>query len=186
MKARLVPLYFSSGKDSDFDKQLQALRKLLSAQADILEPVRLGDPLPPADAVLFPQILGEAYRRLADFKAIALPILIITTPSGTLSMWDWEIVDFLRACGVQTIAPYDPAFTAPSARPWPSSGSCGRRGSSSSRTTPARGSRPRYSSGSTVGGPVLAADEGAVRRGRRETQLQGAWSPGQGRQRQRG
>lgn len=111
MKARLVPLYFSSGKDSEFDKQLQALRKLLSSQTDILEPVRLGDPLPPADAVLFPQILGEAYRRLDDFKAITLPILIITTPAGTLSMWDWEIIDFLRAHDVQTIAPYDPAFT---------------------------------------------------------------------------
>ena len=111
MKARLVPLHFNSGQDSEFHKQLQAVTALLGDQAEILPPVRLGDGLPPADAVLFPQILGEAYRRLDDFRAIDLPILIITTPAGTLSMWDWEVVDFLRAGGVRTIAPYDPRFT---------------------------------------------------------------------------
>ena len=111
MKARLAPLHFDSGQDSEFHKQLHALGDLLASEVEILPPVRLGDELPQADAVLFPQILGEAYRRLADFQAIDLPILILTTPAGTLSMWDWEVVDFLRSHGVQTIAPYDPGLT---------------------------------------------------------------------------
>jgi L-fucose isomerase-like protein len=67
--------------------------------------------LPDADAVIFPQLLGEAYRRLAEFKAIRLPLLIVTSQFGTLSMWDWEIISYLRAEGVETIAPYDLAQT---------------------------------------------------------------------------
>jgi hypothetical protein len=106
MKARLIPLYFDPGRDAGFDTQLGALRALLEDRAELLPPVALGAPLPEADAVVFPQLLGEAYRRLADFKALRLPILIVTSQYGTLSMWDWEIISFLKAEGVATIAPY--------------------------------------------------------------------------------
>ncbi len=46
MKARLVPLYLDPGRDSDFDKQLTALHSLLADEAEILDPVALGSPLP--------------------------------------------------------------------------------------------------------------------------------------------
>ena len=59
MKPRLIPLAFP-GRDADFDQQLVNLRALLAAEADILEPVTLGSPLPEADAVVFPQVLGDA------------------------------------------------------------------------------------------------------------------------------
>lgn len=111
MKARLVPVYFEPGRDRGFDDQLEALRRLLADKVEWLAPVPLGAPLPEADAVLFPQLLGEAYRRLAEFKAIRLPILVVTSAFGTLSMWDWEILAYLEAGGVQTIAPYDLAQT---------------------------------------------------------------------------
>lgn len=106
MKARLLPLYFDPGRDHEFDRQLAALDALIGDQATLLDPVALGAALPPADAVLFPQILGQAYRQLADFEAIDLPILIVTSEFGTLAMWDWEIVEYLRSSGVETIAPY--------------------------------------------------------------------------------
>ena len=106
-KAQLAPVYFASAQDPDFAQQVTNLRMLLSEDADILEPVPLGAPLPKADAVVFPQLLGEAYRRLDDFKAIKLPLLIITSEFGTMSMWDWEIASYLRAEGVETIAPYN-------------------------------------------------------------------------------
>jgi L-fucose isomerase-like protein len=51
--------------------------------------------------------LGDAYRHLAEFKQISLPILIVTSEFGTLSMWDWEIASYLRGEGVETIAPYN-------------------------------------------------------------------------------
>src|SRR5579871_220279 len=99
MKARLVPVYFKSGPDADFAKQVENLKRLLAEEAEILTPVALGSPLPDADAVVFPQMLGDAYRQLADIKALTLPLLIITSEFGTVSMWDWEIGSYLRSEG---------------------------------------------------------------------------------------
>ena len=53
------------------------------------------------------EVLGDAYRRLDGFKAIKVPILVVTSEFGTLSMWDWEILAWLRAEGVHAIAPYE-------------------------------------------------------------------------------
>lgn len=105
MKARLLPLTFE-GKDAEFDIQLDNLKSLLAAEADLLDPVSLGADRPPADAVIFPQLLGEAFRRVDEFKAIDLPILVATSEFGMLNMWDWEIVSYLRSEGVGVIAPY--------------------------------------------------------------------------------
>ena len=105
MKARLVPLTFE-GKDADFDVQLDNLKRLLAAEADFLDPAPLGASLPPADAVIFPQLLGEAFRRIDEFKAIDIPIIVATSEFGMLNMWDWEIVSYLRTEGVTVIAPY--------------------------------------------------------------------------------
>ncbi|MCJ7734056.1 MAG: hypothetical protein MUP11_05870, partial [Anaerolineales bacterium] len=107
MLAQVVPLYFKDGRDQDFDTQLDLLKELLVNDIQFLPEVALGDPIPEADAVLFPQILGEAYRQLEDFKAIDVPILIITTEFGTMAMWDWEIIKYLRIKGVDVIAPYN-------------------------------------------------------------------------------
>ncbi|MEJ2447549.1 MAG: hypothetical protein P8Y37_06355 [Anaerolineales bacterium] len=107
MLAKVVPLYFKEGRDQDFDTQLNLLKELLVDDIEFLPEVALGEPIPEADAVLFPQILGEAYRQLDDFKAIEVPILIITTEFGTMAMWDWEIIQYLRLEGVDVIAPYN-------------------------------------------------------------------------------
>lgn len=107
MKAHLIPLYFESAQDSDFVRQLQLLRELLAEDALLLEPAALGENLSTADAVIFPQMLGNAYRRLEDIRAIRLPILVVTSEFGTMSMWDWEINAFLAAEGVNVVAPYN-------------------------------------------------------------------------------
>jgi hypothetical protein len=111
MKPRLVPLYFDPGRDADFDAQLTALRSLAGEAAELLEPRPLGAELPPAEAVVFPQLLGQAYRCLAALRALKLPILLVTSEFGTLSMWDWEIAEYLRTNGVETIGPYNPGQT---------------------------------------------------------------------------
>lgn len=110
MKARLIPVYFP-GRDTDFDTQVVRLTTLLADEAELLPPVALGAPLPEADAVVFPQMLGDAYRQLADIAAIRLPLLIITSEFGTVSMWDWEIASYLRTAGIETLAPYNLAQT---------------------------------------------------------------------------
>ena len=106
MKVRILPLFFDPGRDSGFDRQVTCLRTLLGAEVELLPPQALGSALPEADAVLFPQFLGEGYRRLEDFKKIRVPILVITSEYGTISMWDWELIAFLRESGVATVAPY--------------------------------------------------------------------------------
>ena len=105
MLPRLVPVYFKLGRDADFDKQLAVLKELFSQEAEFLPEVGLGDPLPEAEAVIFPQLLGEAYRCLEAFRQITLPILLITSEFGTMLMWDWEIASYLRAEGIATVAP---------------------------------------------------------------------------------
>lgn len=106
MKPRLVPLFFS-GRDAEFDTQLARLHELLADDAEILPELPLGAPLPEAEAVLFPQILGEAYRSMEAFRAIELPILVVTSEFGTVSMWDWEIASYLREAGRTVVTPYN-------------------------------------------------------------------------------
>jgi hypothetical protein len=105
MKARLIPLFFE-GRDAEFDEQLAILKEQLADEAELLEELPLGSSLPEAEAIIFPQLLGEAYRRLDEFKAINLPILTVTSEFGTVLMWDWEIASYLRAEGMNIIAPY--------------------------------------------------------------------------------
>ena len=106
MKAKLVPLYFVTRDDPDFVQQIGHLNDLLSSEAEILPPVALGDALPgDVDGIVFPQMLGQAYQRLQQIKQLQLPILVITSEFGTLSMWDWEINSYLRSEGVSLLAP---------------------------------------------------------------------------------
>ena len=106
MKITIAPLYFNPGRDDEFDLQVTHLKELFSDLAEFHDPVELGTTIPQVDAVIFPQLLGEAFRKLGLIQKIQYPILIITSEFGTLSMWDWEIISYLRSEGVQTIAPY--------------------------------------------------------------------------------
>ncbi|MDB6170752.1 MAG: hypothetical protein JWL59_63 [Chthoniobacteraceae bacterium] len=108
MKPRLLPIYFEPGRDGGFDTQLANLQTLLSADAEFLLPVPLGAPLPECEAVVFPQLLGEAYRRVDDFRAFTVPVLVLTSEFATLSMWDWEIITYLKSegAGERIVAPY--------------------------------------------------------------------------------
>jgi hypothetical protein len=105
MKARLVPIYFKTADDPDFSTQLQKLRTLLADEAEITEPVLLGSDLPETDGVIFPQMLGEAYRVVEKIQNLPQPLMIVTSEFGTVSMWDWEINSYLTAKGIKVIGP---------------------------------------------------------------------------------
>lgn len=111
MKARLLPVFFSSGMDEAYRAQVLRLRELLGNEAEILDPVPLGTTVLDVDALLFPQILGEAYRSVAAIAEYHLPVLVVTSPSGTMNMWDWEIVTYLRHRGISVFAPYSLDFS---------------------------------------------------------------------------
>lgn len=107
MKAKITPLFFEA-RDGDFDLQLSHLQTLFQDEVEFLKETSLGSPLPEGtEAILFPQLLGETYSRYREILAYDLPIMIITSEFGTLSMWDWEIIEFLRAHGLKPLAPYD-------------------------------------------------------------------------------
>jgi hypothetical protein len=105
MKAKLVPIYFKSATDSDFLAQLTKLHELLADEAEFIAPVQLGDRVPECDGVIFPQMLGEAYRELDKIKKLPQPLMIVTSEFGTVSMWDWEINSYLTAKGIKVIGP---------------------------------------------------------------------------------
>lgn len=105
MKAKFVPIYFRTADDPDFLEQLGKLKELLVDEADLLPPVALGDPIPETDGVIFPQMLGDAYRRLDQLSKLPQPLMIITSEFGTVSMWDWEINSYLISKGIKVIAP---------------------------------------------------------------------------------
>lgn len=110
MKAKLVPIYFPS-KDEQFQKQIDLLKKKLSEYAEIINPIPLGAELPvDVDAVLFPQILGDAYTMWDEIEKInnaGYPMLVITSAFATFSMWDWEVNNFMRSKGMNFLMPHD-------------------------------------------------------------------------------
>ncbi len=107
MKAKIAPVYFGATASKEFATQLGVLQRLLGEEAELLAPRPLGASTEGADAVVVPEMLGEAYRRLADFRSIRVPILVVTSEFGTVSMWDWEINSYLRSKGVEVLAPYN-------------------------------------------------------------------------------
>lgn len=107
LKAKLIPVYFGSGINKEYYEQVKSLRELLKNEAEIMDPISIKDSIPEeADAILFPQLSGEVYNSLQDIRKLSLPLIIITSEFGTFSMWDWEIISFLRSEGIETIAPY--------------------------------------------------------------------------------
>lgn len=111
MKAKLLPLYFVEANEreqEEFCNQMQALRKHYGDEAEFLPPQPLGTPVDSqVDVVLFPQLFGAVFAHQEDLKALPKPILVMTSSFGTVEMWDWEIVSFLREeLKLDVFAPY--------------------------------------------------------------------------------
>ncbi|MFC4242143.1 hypothetical protein ACFOYW_02055 [Gryllotalpicola reticulitermitis] len=106
MKPRLLPVWLEEEPQDSFRNQLAALIELAGDEVDWLPAARVTDAAGiRCTAVVVPDMSGVAYRLLDSFARIEAPILVISTEFGTVSMWDWEIRDFLRRRGVSTLAP---------------------------------------------------------------------------------
>lgn len=111
MKAKLIPIYFKEEIDEEFKKQTENLKLLLHDEAEIIEPVQLGSRLQDADGVIIPQLLGDAFKKIELLKKINIPIIICTSDFGTVNMWDWEIVAFMKTEGIDVFSPYSLELT---------------------------------------------------------------------------
>jgi len=111
MKAILIPVHFKSGMDDEYKKYLDLLKDILKDVAEFRDPSPIGDIPPGADAAVFPQLIGDAYKQVGELKKAGLPMLALTSDFGTVNMWDWEIVSFLKSEGVELLAPYNVDLT---------------------------------------------------------------------------
>ncbi len=116
MTTTLVPVYFRSATDPDFVTQLNKLKELFAGEVEFLEPTALGRKLPRTDGVIFPQMLGDAYRRVSEIQNLPQPVMVVTSEFGTVSMWDWEIISYLTAKGIKILAPNTPEKTRQACR----------------------------------------------------------------------
>jgi len=112
MKAVLLPLYFTEANERETGErrtQLETLKKLYSDTAEFLPEQPMGTPIPDgADAVLLPQMIGAIFSHRDDLKKCPLPIIVLTSSFGTVEMWDWEIVSYLRLqLALNVFTPYN-------------------------------------------------------------------------------
>ncbi len=110
MKARLVPLYFAernAREQEEYLAQMDRLRGFYGDVAEFLPPVAVGDPIPEeCDAILFPQMIYAAYRHDDALTGYRRPMVVLTSKFGTVEMWDWEIITYLRDLGLTVFSPY--------------------------------------------------------------------------------
>jgi hypothetical protein len=105
-RPRLLPVALEQPPGDPFHAQLRELTRLTGELVEWLPPTGITDPIDAGvSAVVVPDLSGSAYRLLDAFRRIERPILVITSEFGTVSMWDWEIRDYLRRRGVSTLAP---------------------------------------------------------------------------------
>ena len=105
-RPRLLPVHLEDEPQEAFWRQLAHLQRLSGDLVEWLAPAPLRSaPGTSASAVVLPDLSGLAYRLLDAFAAVDVPLLVVTSEFGTVSMWDWEIRDFLRRRGVETTAP---------------------------------------------------------------------------------
>lgn len=112
MKTKLLPLYFQEANErenAEREAQLHKLNELYGNEAEFLPEQVLGSELPvEADAVVFPQMIGVIFRHKEGIRKISLPILVLTSEFGTVEMWDWEIVAYLREqLSLTILTPYN-------------------------------------------------------------------------------
>jgi hypothetical protein len=112
MKAKLQPFYFIEANEREQGErreQLRILKELYGEEADFLEERPLGADMPQGiDAIVFPQLIGAIFSHRELLRRFQVPLVVLTSSFGTVEMWDWEIVSYLRIqLGLTVFAPYN-------------------------------------------------------------------------------
>ena len=112
MKTVLQPLYFSKANEREHTEragQLAVLEGLYGEECSLLPELVLGSAIPgQADAIVFPQLIGAVFSHREEMQLLGLPIVVLTSEFGTVEMWDWEIVSWLRgSLGLTVFTPYN-------------------------------------------------------------------------------
>lgn len=111
MKTKILPLRlveFNDRERNEYELQMEQLQKHYGDVAEFLPTRDLGEEIPEeADAVLFPKFIGSIFEHKKELEPIEKPILALTSEFGTVEMWDWEVVTWLREnVGLNVFTPY--------------------------------------------------------------------------------
>lgn len=100
MKTTLLPVYFpeiNEREQQEYEEQRKRMLALYGEEAEILADVPLDQAdTAGVDMVVFFQLLGSVFRHRAELEKIKVPVIVLTSEFGTVEMWDWEIVAWLR------------------------------------------------------------------------------------------
>ena len=110
LKAKVVPLQFRETNErerNEYKEQLEKLNVLYGDTAEFLPLVVAGEDIPECDAIVFPQLIGAAYHYHEKLKSYGKPMIVITSQFGTVDMWDWELITYLRSHGLTVFSPYN-------------------------------------------------------------------------------
>ncbi len=111
IRAKLAVVTFEETNDREkreLQEQLLVLNVMYGDVATFLAPVVAGEQLPSdADAIVFPQLIFAAFRHSEKILEYNKPVIILTSKFGTVEMWDWEIVTYLRDKGATVFSPYN-------------------------------------------------------------------------------
>ena len=110
LKAKIVPLQFRETNErerNEYKDQMGKLNELYGDTAGFLPPVFAGEDIPACDAIVFPQLIGAAYHYVEKLRAYDKPMIVITSQFGTVDMWDWELITYLRSHGLTVFSPYN-------------------------------------------------------------------------------
>ena len=113
IRAKVVPVRFreiNEREQGEYLEQLERLQEMYGEEAEFLETVDMGTEIPECDALVFPQLIGAAYHYKEALAAYGKPVVVITSRFGTVDMWDWEIVSYMRSAGITVFSPYDPGL----------------------------------------------------------------------------
>lgn len=110
LKAKVVPLQFSEANDrerGEYEEQLAKLLEFYGEVAEFLDTVTVGEAIPECDAIVFPQMIGAAYHYMDTLTGYGKPVVVITSQFGTVDMWDWELIAYMRSHGLNVFSPYN-------------------------------------------------------------------------------
>lgn len=110
IRAKVVPIRFkeiNARELGEYKQQLEILNAIYGDVAEFMNTVVAGDPIPECDAIVFSQLIGAAYHYKDVLRQYDKPMIVITSQFGTVDMWDWELIAYMRSAGFNVFSPYN-------------------------------------------------------------------------------
>lgn len=107
----MLPVYFpeiNEREKREYEEQKKRMIALYGEEAEFLDAVLIDEAgKTDADMVVFFQLIGAVFSHREALEKLTVPVIVLTSEFGTVEMWDWEIVAWLREeVSVCVFSPY--------------------------------------------------------------------------------